>query len=114
MFYMVRAEPQAAETLPNTAGEGERGLQLGDRVLLFELRGEGSAVRGAFFAWGAVDRVGAGAEGQPVAHLRPAVTFKRRVAFGDLRSDPRRGREGVVLPITAELFNQVIARSHRG
>ncbi len=114
MFYMVRADPQSAETLRTAEAAGQRQIQVGDRVLLYELRGEGPAARGSFFAWGAVDRAGSGGDDGPAVSLRPLVSFKRRVPFADLRADPRRGREADVLTITAELFNQVIARSHRG
>lgn len=113
MFYMVRADPQAAETVRAGVAAGQRQLQPGDRVLLYDLRGDGPSAKGAFFGWGAVDRAGGGGDGEPAVSLRPFVGFKRRVPFGDLRADPRRGRTAEVLTITAELFNQVIARSHR-
>ena len=96
----------------DAAGAGLRFMTRGDRVLFYQLRGEGDAAHGVFVAWGEVDRLSH--EGETgVAHLKAANSFKRRIPFSELRGDPRRNREATVQEIPAEVFNQVLARSRR-
>ncbi len=89
-----------------------RGIARGDRVLFYQVQGQGEAERGVFVAWGEVDRLGA-EDDEGVAHLKTVVQLRRRVPFGDLRADPRRARDRAVQPVSADVFNLVLARARR-
>ena len=63
-------------------------------------------------AWGEVERLSAdGNEG--IVHLKAVSPLKRPVPFSELRSDPRRNRDADVQPVSAEVFNLVLARSRK-
>lgn len=102
----------SAEVRFSADEEAMRGIARGDRIVFYQLRGEGDTQRGLFVAWGEVERLGAaGAEG--VAHLKAVMPLKRRVPFSELRADPRRRRDAPVQPVPAEVFNLVLSRSRR-
>lgn len=111
--FMVQTDDTGAPEVRLPAGDASmRGIARGDRVVFYQLHGDGDAQRGVFVAWGEVDRLGAEDAGG-VAHLRAVTPLKRRVPFSELRADPRRSRDATVQPIPAEIVNLVLARSRR-
>lgn len=114
-YYMTQTDDSGAPEVRFAAtDEATRAMTKGDRIVFYQVRGEGDAARGVFVAWGEVDRVSAEPDGDGgVAHLKAVSTLGRRVPFSDLRTDPRRNREAELQAVSAEVFNQVLARSRR-
>jgi len=111
--FIVRTEGTGAEEVHLTAHDDEtRAMTRGDRILFYQVRGEGEAERGVFVAWGEVDRLSAG-DDTGVAHLKQLIALKRRVPFSELRGDPRRDRAAEVQPVNAEVLNLVLSRARR-
>ena len=112
-YFMARTEERGSRDVRFGAADDEtRAAARGDRVLFYQVRGEGEATRGLFVAWGEVERLSAdGNEG--IVHLKAVSPLKRPVPFSELRSDPRRNRDADVQPVSAEVFNLVLARSRR-
>ena len=112
-YFIARTEGTgSAEVRFTVEDEATRTMTRGDRIVFYQVRGEGDAERGVFVAWGEVDRL-SGADGEGVAHLKSVLPFKRRVPFTDLRADPRRGRAAALQSVPAEVFNVVLSRSRR-
>lgn len=111
-YYMARTDDGGSDTLQITPRNAEmRAMAPGDRVLFYQLRGEGDAERGTFVAWGEVDRLRA--EGDTgVAHLKSVSALKRRVSFSELHAVPRRAAEDVQ-PVPADVFNLVLSKARR-
>lgn len=111
--FIVRTEGNGSAEIRLAARDDEtRAMTRGDRILFYQVRGNGEAERGVFIAWGEVERVSADGE-SGVAHLKQLIPLKRRVPFAELRGDPRRDRTAVVQPINAEVLNLVLARAQR-
>jgi hypothetical protein len=112
-YFIVNSAGNGSEAVNfATDDEGARGMTRGDRVLLYQVRGEADAERILFTAWGEVDRLGHEGD-EATAHLKAVSSLKRPVSSTELRSDPRRSREAGIQPVTADVFNGVIARSRR-
>ena len=88
------------------------GLERGARMLFYELRGDADAARGYVIGWGEVERLSA-TNGVVTVQLRAFTALKRRLPFAELRADPRRDRAAVVQPVSADVFNTVLARARR-
>ncbi len=111
-FWVQTVERGAADVRFPRDDEEARATARGDRVLFYQLRGDGESRRGLFVAWGEVERLSTeGDEGR--VHLKAVTPLKRPIPFGELRADPRRNREAAVQPVSAEVFNVVLARSRR-
>ncbi len=87
-------------------------LERGARVLFYELRGEGEQAKGYITGWGDIERLST-SDGTTAVQLREYVSFKRRVPFSELRADPRRDPAAEVQPVSAEVFNAVLAEARR-
>jgi hypothetical protein len=111
--FIVRTEGNGVQQVQITAQDDEtRAMARGDRILFYQVRGEGESARGVFVAWGEVDRLSANGESGTV-QLKALHTLKRRVPFSELRGDPRRDRDALIQPVNAELLNLVLARSRK-
>lgn len=111
--YIAKTETTGAQTVSLTAHDDEtRAMTRGDRIVFYQIRGEGEDERGTFVAWGEVDRLSADGD-QGTVHLKALHSLKRRVPFSDLRGDPRRDRNADVQPVNAEVVNLVLARSRK-
>lgn len=111
--YIVQVAGDATSDVHFTAPDDEtRAMAKGDRIAFYQQHGDAKPKRGVFVAWGEVDRLG-NVDGASVATLKGVQSFKRRVPFAELRSDPRRGRDGAILHVSAEVFNVVLAKSRR-
>ena len=112
-LYLARlaSAPESDRTvnLPEAAAAS---LERGARILFYELRGEGEQTRGYITGWGDIERLSA-ADGTTAVQLREYVSFKRRVPFSELRADPRRDPAAEVQPVSAEVFNAVLAKARR-
>lgn len=112
-YFIVRTDDTGSTEVRLDGGDAPaQGMTRGDRVVFYQLRGEGEAARAVFVAWGEVERLSTDGD-SGVAHLHSVTPLKRRVPFADLRSDPRRGRTAVVQPVPAEVFNQALAHSRK-
>jgi hypothetical protein len=111
--YIARTDDAGSQTVNLVAQDDEtRAMAKGDRIIFYQIRGEGEAERGTFVAWGEVDRLSADGD-QGTVHLKALHSLKRRVPFSDLRGDPRRDRNTDVQSVNAEVVNLVLARSRK-
>jgi hypothetical protein len=112
-YFIVRTDAAGeAEVRFPVSDEAVRGITRGDRVAFYRLAGEGDGARGAFVAWGEVERLRTEGE-EGVAQLKAVTPLRRRVPFAELRSDPRRNREARIQPVSADVFNLILSRSRR-
>lgn len=108
----LAATPGADRTVMYPAAAAAE-LERGVRLLFFELAGEGEDAKGRFVGWGDIDRISA-EDDQVSVQLREYHPFRPRISFTELRVDPRRDRAAEVQPVSAEIFNTVLARARRG
>jgi hypothetical protein len=111
--YIAKTDGTGSQTVNLVAQDDEtRAMAKGDRIIFYQIRGEGDEERGTFVAWGEVDRLSADGD-QGTVHLKALHSLKRRVPFADLRGDPRRDRGVDVQSVNAEVVNLVLSRSRK-